>query len=287
LAGVPGDLVERGQVHPYAEYLAERAHLDQIPGGAGRVKWDLPGTLRAGQIKSWTIWDHAADGPLSELIDERLQPSVRRVPWDDGWRALLEEARRLVASTVPGFGPDTLEYVRRVVLTDDDTTSGTTWTDALGLLAVSRGTLTSLVDAAETLLHEALHSKAATIERGLDLPYLSEDDREFIVTIPWRLDQPEHRRWTSLRTFDAFYVYAHLSIFTASLVQAAPDSVKVRRCRRVCFRSEYLFRRLQDVCAGELDHQRRAIVDWLGALRVPAFDLSPDGRAVLESMPRP
>jgi hypothetical protein len=107
------------------------------------------------------------------------------------------------------------------------------------------------------------------------------------VTIPWRPGENGSTRWTSSRTFDAFYVYAHLSVFAARLACADADPRRLEHCRRLCFRSEYLFRRVGDVCAGELDPQRSALAEWLGGLRVPAFDLSSRGQTVMDIMPPP
>jgi hypothetical protein len=284
--GVPGGLVLRGQVHPYAEYLAEASHLE-LDTGPGHVDRALPVDLGTDEITTWTTWDHPADGALATLVESRLDAGVHSLRWDDDARVRLEAARRLVTTTVPAFGADTLRYVRRVVLIDDPTVAGTTWTDVIGLLAISHHTLSNVFDAAETLLHEALHSKGATIERGLYVPYLSEEGKELVVTIPWRLGENGSGRWTSSRAYDAFYVYAHLSVFTARLACGELDPRRLARCRRVCFRSEYLLRRLGDVCAGELDPQRLALAEWLGALRVPAFDLSPRGQEIVDTMPPP
>lgn len=131
---------------------------------------------------------------------------------------------------------------------------------------------------AESLLHEALHTKSERISRGLKRVYLKEDETETMINIPWRRQGNNVMTWTPSRTFDAFYVYSHLSVFRASLYEADNTDERRDAFRRVCFRADYLSLQLHRLTDEHVDDERREIVSWLDEIRVPAFDPTPQGR---------
>jgi hypothetical protein len=96
-------------------------------------------------------------------------------------------------------------------------------------------------------------------------------------------------RGSTFRAFDAYYVYAHLTILWSARLLRARDGRTpglspgdaASRLQRVSFRAEFLSNQLRFSGYAHLDHDRTAIARWLDSARVPAFNLSPSGRSIL------
>jgi hypothetical protein len=264
--GLPPGTASAADLHPWAEYQAEQAALGQR--AAGTVS-----DLRC-PVSPPDGWQPEIERRLGHGVELDLAPADAGAV-DAGVAALLAD--------LPAAAADALSYVRAIAVTGHTRVVGVTWTDMAGLVVISRPTLADPADASDCLFHEALHSKMAIIERGLAEPFLEEPDTVAAIPIPWRYG--DDARWTTHRAFDAFHVYAHLTVLWAHRRARGADVAVERRLRRVCFRAEYLSRRLRACGYADLGGERAALAGWLDGIRLPAFGLSPAGRAALDAPP--
>jgi hypothetical protein len=287
-AGLPVDAATRGDLHPWSEHLAEQVSLD--PSMHARVG-PIP------HLRVTSIVDVATTGlrvdtehPLEFLheMGERLGEQIEVEASNEDSLA-LRAAMEMLLGECPTLAEDTLGFARLVLVTDNAQVVGQTWTDMVGLMVIGRRVLRDTSLGSDSVFHESLHSKMATIDRGLTKTFLDEPELPTRIEIPWRSGEGENSSWTTFRVFDAYYVYAHLTVlWTARVIRTRREAdpcpspeAAVERLRRLCFRAEFLSNQLHFSGFAYLDKERIAILEWLDGIRVPAFGTSDAGRSVL------
>jgi hypothetical protein len=287
-AGLPAGSGTRGDLHPWVEHLAEQASLGSAWDGTVqpippvRVKSILdvptPG-LRADA-------EHAPEFLLE--LEERLGEKVEAdLPNEDS--LALRAAMGMLLAECPTLATDALGFARLVLVTGNEQVVGQTWTDMVGLMVIGRRVIRDRSLGSDSVFHESLHSKMATIDRGLKTTFLDEPELPTRIEIPWRSGEGENSSWTTFRVFDAYYVYAHLTVLWSARVlrtrreeDPCPSTkTALDRLRRLCFRAEFLSNQLQLSGFAHLDEERIALLQWLDRIRVPAFGISEAGRSVL------
>lgn len=283
--GIETAAVLDGSLHPIVEYAANCAYLDETPAvptdqfAAAPPKVSFSGGLP----QAWEFTASTEDNALRELIAGRLTDGWEIRPTSPVHMAAMKQAVNLVVEAAPLLGADALSYTRRHVIVKTDRMIGRTWVDLGGVTVSGDPAFQSVSQLAESLYHEALHSKYYTIERGLKFPTPDEATSPKPVPIPWQQDSSgTPQRWTAHRSLDAYYVYVHLSVFRLALFALTRSTEDLDRLRRVCFRTAYLSRQIEAACRGYLDDERLGIAEWLDACRVPEFDLNPAGQALLD-----
>lgn len=287
-AGLPPGSGTRGDLHPWTEHLAEQASLGPAEDGAGEP---IP-HLRLKSIINVPTPGLRGDAGHPQAfvreLEERLGEKVEMdVPDEDS--LALRAAMRILLSECPTLARDALGFARLVLVTDSEQVVGQTWTDMVGLMVISRRVLRDTSLGSDSVFHESLHSKMATIDRGFKTTFLDEPALPTRIEIPWRSGEGENSSWTTLRAFDAYYVYAHLTVlWTARVLRTRqqtdpcpPAKVALARLRRLCFRAAFLSNQLRLAGFVHLDDERIGLVEWLDGIRVPAFGISDAGRGVL------
>lgn len=287
--GFPAGSASAGTLHPWTEFLAEQSALAQSTDQDHTEILDLRIPPILERLTSGVAGQHYPHPQEFHAEVERRfgRPVELDLATEDAFA--VQNAVDTLLLDLPVAGPDALSFVRIFAVTDDTELVGITWTDLLGLLVMARRELADRFSASDSLFHEALHSKMATIDRGLTTPFLDEPDTLTRITIPWRAAQPAHASWSTLRAFDAYYVYAHLTIlWGAHLLQTTPcraadglRAMALDRLQRVCFRAEYLSNQLRHARFAHLDEDRIQLTEWLDCIRLPAFGLSGPGREAL------
>lgn len=88
--------------------------------------------------------------------------------------------------------------------------------------------------------------------------------------------------WSTVRTYDAFYVYVHLTVLASAVWEAEFLESDLDQLRRICFRAAYLSNQLRSnpKCAG-IGTERHEVIAWLDDIRVQPFDLTAAGQQQL------
>lgn len=165
---------------------------------------------------------------------------------------------------------------------------GETWMEYPGLVLFGPAAFETPKVLAESLFHEALHSKTVWLERGMktlleEATSGEQDEDDKPIQVPWRREEDGSvSQWSTVRTFDAFYVYAHLTVSAAAVWEAERLDKDLDQWRRICFRAAYLSNQLRNnpKCA-DIGSERHQVVGWLDDIRAQPFDLSPAGQEQL------
>lgn len=283
-AGIPEALVRAGTLHPIVEYAANVA-IDRLVAEVEMdgVLLDLPTVLVGTPPYSWQPTSSAADKLLEELLGVRMTGRHRlrdETPEDS---AQCGHAVALLDEVCQELTRDALGYTRRHYYACSEDMVGRTWTDTGGLTITGAAGLETTAVLAESLFHEALHSKFYVLERGLAVPSPDSDDTPTPVRIPWqRWDDGTNHYWTIFRAVDAFYVYVHVALLRLALLARSGSVEDLERLRRVCFRSAYLASSITKLALESgLDDERWELFKWLDSCRLPEFDLNRAGQDVL------
>lgn len=273
----PSDVLNR-TLHPIGHYSALLFHEndcdDLLPPTAVTAQLGL----RSGtdHLSEWSFSGSLHDSALRAIIEERLDNTCAIVAPSSSQVAMFHEAFNLLGNALPALSADALSYVARLVLTDDQERIGETMRDLPTVVLLGPAAFTDAKALAEAVFHEALHTKTAIIERSAMLMREDKYERDEVIRIPWRNDDDDPI-WPVSRAFLAYYVYAHLSVLWAAFWEADHTRRDLDQFRRVCFRAAYLSKQLQiqPQSSSGLGAARYAVIRWLDALRVPAFDLTP------------
>lgn len=280
--GVDPKLVLDQKLHPIGEYLPERRAQGFDLEVSARPEDAYEPIVLAESAASWLQWGcHPGDSAVIDLIDSRLTAGESFRQPESAEAARLEAGLSVLREHCPSLAADVANHIHRVAMTDSRTFVGMTWTDLLGLITFGNGTTDNPQSCAESLLHEGLHSKCERLTRGFAQTFVNEDSDEENVPILWRRTDGEVTRWTIGRSFDACYVYSHLSIFYLAMFKQSRNRPLRDRLQRVAFRAEYLSRQVHEYGGSIVGVDRMNLLDWLDSIRIPAFDLSEEGRRVL------
>lgn len=283
--GVPREVVAAQALHPMAEYLAERRGRgleddQRVDASIALLPCPESPTER---VRGWLDFSaHRADAPLLAMVSRRLlrsndsQAQCNPISIERITRGL-----EYVAQPIPRLVGDALSHVRRIYLSDVDEIVGQTWTDTVGLICLGATTPHDPLTCGDSLLHEALHSKAEHVARGLTTPFVDETQDCANISIPWRKAPSGYSTWTTLRALDACYVYSHLCILYAGLYVLSPTRLTRVLLRQVSFRAEYLSIRAKRGKPALIDEDRAALLAWLRLMTIAPFDLSDFGRRSL------
>lgn len=276
-AGVdPHRLLDR-TLHPVAHYAALLFHEndadDLLPPDA--ITATLTARPQMVSLSHWSFTSATEDSTLRAILCERLNSGDAIVEADGAQKSALIEALALLQKALPSLSQDVLSYVGRLVLTDDNDRIGETMRDLPTVVLLGPAAFLDVKALAEALFHEALHTKTMITERSAMLMVDNRYERNEVIQVPWR-DADDDPIWPASRAFLAYYVYAHLSVLWAALWQSDRSQRDLDQFRRVCFRAAYLSKQLHLLpTSSGLGEARQAIIGWLDALRVPAFDLTP------------
>lgn len=276
--GIPAAVACTGRIHPYLDYVAAQRFQTgaDLPLPAAAVH-DVP----RGPVEDCVNNNnHPYDDLLTGEVTRRLTEHHMRLDTDtDSLRTCLRAADRTLRQTIPTLWEQIHPLLCRARLVDDDTLAGMSWDDLSGLILLGRTKTADPRPAAETVLHEALHTKAARLTRSFDEPF-PPTSPEFIE-IPWWRTADRRRLWGTRRVFDAYYVYAHLSTYYACRRHILGQPEETLALQRTSFRAAYLLNILKQLPDVWLDHQRRALVEWLAHNTPDPTGLSDLGRRLL------
>jgi hypothetical protein len=236
------------------------------------------------------VWSTARDDddPLGDFIQHVFTQDVgtlRVSAPDSRTHHMLIDGARLLSELLPRLAASALSHVHTIVVVDESSSPGfssLTHSRLPGIIFLSPNVLKNPWQAAEYLLHEAMHVKFTDLEHTHSL--LSADyDPSISPTVhaPWNRAPAG---WPINRSLTVLHVYTCLALFFtvvtdrhASLAErygplrGGPDPAK--RTRRSFDRAHYLRRHLA-LNQGQLDTAGRLLVRWLGdILRV--FDPAP------------
>ena len=269
--GTPEHLARSGDIHPYLDYLAcqHTHHADnpwRQPDAVTHPPDGTPTRHDPDGPHSWTADDHPCDQALTGELTARLtEDGLDLDPYQPDLVGVLATADTDLHTALPHLWPQTRPFVLRARLVADHALTGMSWPDLTGLVLLGRATTHDRRLAAEALLHEALHAKAARTSRAFTVPF-SPTTPEFIE-IPWWRGPHQQRLWDTRRVFDAHYIYSHLTAYHACRhALGHTDTVPLHRA---AFRAAYLLNILRQLDQPWLDPQRRTLTEWLAA-RTPS-----------------
>lgn len=276
---VPLDLYDSRTLHPAAEAIAEARALDK-----SYAAWDTaaaheplplpPGVPTATYL---TADSHPADTDVARELERRLGRGLLDAsPHLDALSDGIQELTKYGASV----GVDALSYARRVRIVDNPKIVGGTWTDLIGVMYFGPQTFKSPFAAAESILHECLHSKAQRVARSFERVFLDDDAPENLE-IPWWRTSESRTYWNFSRAFDAHHVYSHISLLAAAKWHETGDNISLTRCRIASFRAAFLLALLGTADDSDLDQQRRDMASWAGSVAVPPFGLNDTAKSLL------
>ncbi|CPV55541.1 Uncharacterised protein [Mycobacteroides abscessus subsp. abscessus] len=275
-AGADDADVRTLRLHPVAHYAAvlhhDRDADDLLHAGAitARMAPRQPHDLLA----DWAFTGSEPDNVLESILQERIRGCSIVEP-TEGQRADLVAAIALLDQVLPDASRDALSYVARVVLTDDPARIGETMRDLPTVVIFGPGAFVDRKALAESLFHEALHTKTIISERSAMLARDDQYERDEVIVVPWRDDDDDDRTWPLCRAFMAYYVYAHLTVLWVKFWEMDHSTRDLDMLRRVCFRAAYLSSQLRNQPPPGLGAACREMMDWLDAVRIPPFDLTP------------
>ncbi|MEH3138802.1 MAG: hypothetical protein PGN37_01220 [Mycobacterium kyogaense] len=286
-ANVPETNVRAADVHPLIHNAASMSDGDGNLQSPTSFEWDAALALRrTPHTAKRRPGPSEADRELCEVINGRLSPRTI-IELDEAQEVVLDQALALLDETIPSLAADAFEYLHLFVLTDRTDMIGETWMEYPGLVLFGPAAFATPKVLAESIFHEALHSKTVWIERGM--PNLkageSEDDNEDDkpIAIPWRHEKDGSvTHWSAVRTYDAFYVYSHLTVQSCAVWERDRLEGDLDQFRRICFRAAYLSNQLRNNpdCAG-IGAERHQLVSWLDSIRIQPFDLTEAGQRQL------
>ncbi len=256
--GVDLERVLAQTLHPIAHYAAlllkEDDTDDLLPPEA------IHAHLRTGEPRlgdlDWTTSTSMHDQALIAVLNEHLAGKIV-VPFRVAHKESISAAVRLLDSVLPALAHDSLPYVSRVALTNDDDRIGETMRDFPYVMILGPAAFGNDKMLAEALFHEALHSKVIVMERSASLVRDYDFECTDVLEIPWRLDDDGNWvKWSVERAFMAHHVYAHLTLFWTAMWQRDRGEHDLDQLRRVCFRAAYLSQNLANTSRRAKRHGR-------------------------------
>lgn len=287
-AGIDQSAVLEAHIHPLAHCEAEIARLKP---GAERMRHDIAtASMPAPRVADRTLGTSIADVELTELVEQRIAPDAI-AELDAGETSVMQAAVDLLTDVVPVLSADALQYLQKYVLSTRSNMVGETWMEYPGLILFGKPAFKEPKILAESLLHEALHSKTVWIERGMPdlgttLDEKGDDADDKPIPVPWRRNEDGSVvHWSSVRAFDAYYVYAHLTVLAGALWEAHNGEPEIENFRRTCFRAAYLSNQVRNSPKCEaIGEGRHELARWLDTIRVEPFDLTIAGAEQLAAV---
>ncbi|KKF03248.1 hypothetical protein PXJ67_00085 (plasmid) [Mycobacteroides chelonae] len=292
-AGLSEDKVMDANIHPLLQHAAEvthgQEHADAVPD-VDREQLDEyrpPTQIADRRLEGTDVELHDGASIMVRVINNRIDPK-RVLTLNSEQRATLDRAIEILETTIPDLSRDALSYLQMFALTDRPNMVGETWMEYPGLVLFGPAAFETPKVLAESLFHEALHSKTVWLERGMktlleEATSGEQDEDDKPIQVPWRREEDGSvSQWSTVRTFDAFYVYAHLTVSAAAVWEAERLDKDLDQWRRICFRAAYLSNQLRNnpKCA-DIGSERHQVVGWLDDIRAQPFDLSPAGQEQL------
>ena len=188
-----------------------RQHFRSRRSGPSIAVWDpdVPETVVARRFASFV------DDCFSDLFPERRSRCLQRP--EPGFVDDLRRGCDLLALLLPELSASVLDHVRLVGVPIDRRLRSVTFTAMPSTMFISGEIVDTPWQAAEYLLHEAVHLKMTDLAtaRSIFRPDAFRDGAPTIRAI-WRWKAQGHRAaWTILRASFAFHVYVHLALFFA------------------------------------------------------------------------
>ena len=158
--------------------------------------------------------------------------------------ATLRAAIELLRKLLPQLTASVLNHVVAIVLVSDRDTPGAghsrfqsgTFNNLPGVMVISTRQLNTPWQAAETLLHEALHLKFIDLEFTHSMNLISADDKaRWKIQPPWHQFSTDTEGWIPIRAMTAAHVYLGLALLFSSARQRA-----MRADGTICFSAEQL-----------------------------------------------
>ncbi len=293
-AAVSSDAVSAANIHPLLQHAAEAAHGQEHTDAIPQFDQDalanyLPPSAIADR-RLYAAGSNPAYGAavMAEVINERIAPKQVLSLTDDQLHT-LHQAIELLYRVIPDLAADALSYLQMFALTDRSDMIGETWMEYPGLVLFGPAAFETPKVLAESLFHESLHSKTVWLERGMnklkeeDSAGVQSDDDDKPIQIPWRRNEDKSvTHWSTVRTYDAFYVYVHLTVLASAVWESDSLESDLDQLRRICFRAAYLSNQLRNnpECA-DIGTERHEVIAWLDDIRVLPFDLTPAGQKQL------
>lgn len=224
----------------------------------------------------WFQRDHPLDLELRRRIhhllndDDETSGSLRDPNERD--MELISAADTLLKRVIPELWSSTRPFATRVYIADAPGLSGVSWDDLQGVIVLGPECRDE-VSTAESLLHEAVHSKSYRLFRSFQ-SFSGCTEPEFIP-IPWWETDESTRQWDVDRATVACHVYGHLALFNGELGRS-------QSLQRTSFRTHYLANVLLQLPARLLDPERREFVRWIASSVPPVKGLNANGQRILE-----
>lgn len=270
----------KGAAHPVAQAAVESSKLGEKESFLEHLEvifTPIKYRIESLEWRSLLQADHANDGFLDDAVRNRTGKEILA---PDAMIANFEKSVHHLIAYGGAMGVDSLFYLNRVRFIDSSEFVGGSWGDLVGLAYFGRDTFSSPYVGSASILHEALHSKAQYIARGL-FRYQLDENADENIEIPWWTTKNSRTYWNLSRSFDAFHVYSHISLLHASafITEGSKESLKL--CQVASFRAAFLSSLLARASSNELDEERRELVAWLTPLAIKPFGLTDEGRAII------
>lgn len=237
--------------------------------------------LQAPSAQEWTAYDHALDLELLGLLSQRVVTNGFGDIIDPvGSQLYLESADRQLLEIIPELWSSTRPFISRVYFVSNPDLAGASWSDINGAVLLGRNKNATPDALADNLFHEALHAKTARITRSFQDPFPPLSPA--FVEIPWWRSGSERTYWDAKRVFDAFYVYAHMSLYYKARLTKFGSSEEVP-FQRVAFRAAYLYNIVRQVPEPWLGQEWLDLAAWLQSRTEQPTKLSAAGKALLET----
>lgn len=239
----------------------------------------------------WFERTHDADQQLTSYIDTlvrtEIDPAASSVDPSPAFQKLIVEASQLLDATIPRIWQSTQPFVTRVFDIASDGSASATFDNLGGAIILGSSSIQeidttehAIVMLAESLLHEAAHSKSYRVFRAFENTSVP-DSPEFI-DVPWWRTASSKWEWDVDRSIVACHVYTHLAVFYTAI--ANDDPAYMRRLNSATFRARFLSNVLLQLDESWLDAEWRDFLGWVSQ-SIP--ELPPMNRAGQAELDRP
>ena len=257
--------------------------------------------IREPDVCPW-VWceDRSVDDPLGRIFQgqfDRYHRALQLRTPDKNCQQMLRAGAALLRDLFPKLSQSVFDHVHVVAIVALDSVSSTSFTDPRipGTIFLSPSTLTNPWDAAEYLLHEALHIKFVDLEHTHSL--VTSDfalGKSPKIRALWNRPLPgNENEWLISRALTVMHVYTSLAFFFTAVQHDSPHLGQtygalangfnaVRQKRRALDRARYLGEQLEHHST-YLGFAGRRFVRWLKSMldALDPYPPPPDSRAHL------
>lgn len=286
-----------------AETAAALARILSEHGGSGRAPEGLALTHRLrldippGEPRAIGLW-HPGPGAdrlaaaLAAQLEARVGGAQRFADFTAEQAAVLEAALALLSAAIPAVAAGMLGHVQLLcrLETPPDATSmilSSSFRDVSGVVFLADPVLTSPLQAAEHILHEACHQRYGELSHAASVLGEGYDDvLSSKILVPWHRPSVAPSLWSTDKALTAAHVYLHLAYFYGMLHDAPATAPAVdpaelrRRLFSTCERARYLLAALDAVGRPQLGYAGNLLLDWMIAM-LDGLAIPSDSRARL------